>query len=119
MKIQKRSIVHAPNSAAQQATIYILVLEDKELVLKDEELVLEGERRTELEAGSLERNERLRWSAAMRRMLLRMRGVSEGQARTLKAIREGWRSEGVVEGERKWSNMRWQRHLSGIHAASG
>ena len=96
------------------------MLKDEEPVLKDEELVLEGERRTELEGGgSLERNERLRWSASMRWMIQRMRGVSEGQARTSKAIREGWRSEGVVEGERKWSNMRRQRHLSGIHAGSG
>lgn len=96
-----------------------LVLEDEELVLEDEELVLEGEQRTALEAGSRERDERLRWSASMRWMIQRMRGVSEGQARTLKAIREGWMSEGVVEGERKWSNKRRQRHLSGIHAGSG
>ena len=73
------------------------MLKDEEPVLKDEELVLEGERRTELEGGgSLERNERLRWSASMRWMIQRMRGVSEGQARTSKAIGEGWRSEGVV-----------------------
>ena len=96
------------------------MLKDEEPVLKDEELVLEGERRTELEGGgSLERNERLRWSVSMRWMIQRMRGVSEGQARALKARRKGWRSGAAVEGERKWSNMRRQRHSSGIHAGSG
>ena len=58
------------------------MLKDEEPVLKDEELVLEGERQTELEAGSLERNERLRWSAAMRRMLLRSKDVGRSSART-------------------------------------
>ena len=78
------------------------VLKDEEPMLKDEELVLEGERRTELEGGgSRERDERLRWSASMRRMIQRRRGVSEGQVRAVKARRKGWRSEGVVECERK------------------
>ena len=58
------------------------MLKDEEPVPKDEELVLEGERRTELEGGSLERNERLRWSAAMRQMLLRSKDVGRSSART-------------------------------------
>ena len=52
--------MHAPSSAVQQTALYILVLEDEELVLEDEGLVLEAEQRTEVEAKSLERNERLR-----------------------------------------------------------
>ena len=92
------------------------MLKDEEPVLEDKELVLEGEQRTALEAGSRERNERLRWTAAMRRMLQRSRDVRRSSARSKGETR---RSEGVVEGKRKWSNTRRQRHLSGIHAESG
>ena len=84
--------MHAPARVAQQAAIYTIVLED--VVLKDEELVLEAEQRTALEAGSRERNERLRWSAAMRMMIQKRRGE---QARRGRGER--------VEGERK----RWSR----------
>ena len=45
------------------------MLKDEGLVLKDEELVLEAEQWTGLEGGSRERDERLRWSVAMRRMI--------------------------------------------------
>ena len=74
--------MHAPSSAAQQTALYILVLKDEELVLEDEELVLEAEQQTGLEAGSRERDECLRWSAAMRRMIQRKRGVRRSSART-------------------------------------
>lgn len=50
------------------------MLKDEEPVLKDEELVLETERRTALEVGSRERDECLRWSAAMRCMIQKRRG---------------------------------------------
>ena len=69
-EIQKRRVAHAPSSAVQQTALYILVL-------KGEELVLEAEQWTGLEAGSRERTERLRWSAAMRWMIQRRRECRE------------------------------------------
>ena len=130
-KIQKRVLVHAPSSAAQQTALYILVLEDKELVLRDEELVLEdeelvleGEQRTALEAGSRERNERLRWSAAMRRMLLRSRDVgrssahTEGETKRLAVGGSGGRREEVTAAALvgKSRRKRWRNRRSRVNS---